>query len=115
MIKISPQTYRAMSASRIDRAVDEVSAQIRQTNPELANRLPSDDFRARVAAGVKASFQHQLELEFDVLMLCLMHVAFGPDVLGLERFRWALDILTEGPGMRDDRVFRINRQLEAMY
>ncbi|MBU7578857.1 MAG: hypothetical protein KAF27_00055 [Porphyrobacter sp.] len=115
MIRISPQTYRSLSARRIEMAVDEVGAQIRQSNPDLANRLPPDEFRSRVTAGVKASWQHDLELEFDVMMLCLMHVAFGADVLGLERFRWALDILTESPGLRDDRVFRINRQLEEMY
>lgn len=115
MLTISPQTYRAMSATRIDLAAQEIGAQIRQTNPDLAGCLPPDEFRIRVEAGVKAAFQHSLELEVDVLLLTLMHVAFGSDVLSLERFRWALDILTESSGVRDDRVFRINRQLEAMY
>lgn len=115
MLTISPQTYRAMSGTRIGLAVDETCAQIRKSNPDLVRRLPADEFRLRVEAGVKAAFHYDLELEVDVLILALMHVAFGADVLGLERFRWTLDILTESRGVNDDRVFRINRQLEAMY
>lgn len=101
----------AFEHDRAERTAEALAATIRTAHPGIVNAMPDAELLARTRAGVALARSHGVETRRDIMILCLVHVMFGPDAPHQPELSWIGPILAEPPESPDTRAYRIHCRL----